>query len=426
MHKYPKKMKFLLRFGITLQFFSTLLGAFESEHFDISSMKAGIFSSGGFGSYEGDKLRGGYTNFFGSISVGIKDIYGFNFGLGGSAVGLLHKVKNHDIYSDISNDEIGVGFRINNDEAKDFRYTSDPVVLHTLYVQYQNSWGKITGGRFPLKLEWIGDYVEGIAVDIDRFEDWEIKAGWFDRQAYSDEEENVRFGYIKYWYEKYEGYKINNNYFLDLKYTNDFLSLNLYYNYFDTLLGALGLKTIWTFGYEDWRFDTLAHYVLVSSSRQSQDECSSPSIAADAGLACYVPGSMASVWGYLLQFQQDVVFRDWVFSLGYLQNDDKNSTNNLPIYSDENPLEYNTVIYGGGAKTAYVALKYQYHKRYFLSLKYAQSYYHLGDEISSQGQFNALAGADFSNINISLGYINIDDRSGYKNNIAKIWLGFSF
>lgn len=421
-----KTMKFLFCFGVAMQFLSSTLSASKWDHLEISQMKAGLFSSGGFGSYGGDKLRGGYTNLFGSVSVEIKDIYGFNFGLGGSVVGLLHKVKNHDIYSDISNDEIGIGFRINNDEAKDFRYTSDPAILHTLYMQYQNSWGNIIGGRFPLKLEWIGDYVEGVAVDINKFEDWEIRAGWFDRQAYADEQENVHFGYIKHWYEKYEGYKIDNNYFLDLKYTNDFLALNLYYNYFDTLLSAFGLKTNWNFGYGDWKFDTLLQYVLVSSSKQSQDSCSLPSVAAVAGIACYIQGSMGSVWGYLLQLQQDFAFRDWYFSLGYLQNDNKNSTNNLPIYSDENPLEYNTVIYGGGAKTGYMIFRYEYNKRYFLSLKYAQSYYHSEGEIFSQGQFNALAGADFSNINISLAYININDKSGYKNNIARIWLGFRF
>ncbi|MDO7253287.1 Opr family porin [Helicobacter cappadocius] len=430
-HLLPKTIssvviRFLFCFLFIGHIFLCMLNAYENDYFEISDAQVGFFSSGGFGSYEDDKLTGGYTNLFSTLSIGIKGAYGFDFGVGGSAVVLLHKVKNNDIYSDINNNEIGVGFRINNDEAKDFRYTSDNAILHTLYMRYTNSWGTFTAGRFPLKLEWIGDYLEGVNIEIDRFKDWTIQAGWFDRQAYGDAEENVHFGYIKHWYEKYEGYRINNNYFLDIKYSNDFLAINAYYNYFDTLLYAVGFKTDWSFGYGDWKFATLLHYVFVASSLQTQDQCDQPFIASAAGLACYVPSTMGSVLGYLLQLEQGLNFKDWYFSMGYLQNDKKGSTNNLPIYSDNNPLEYNTVVYGGGAKTGYISLKYEWAKTYFLSLKYGLSYYYSNGNLFSQSQFNALAGVDFSHINVSLGYFNIDDKSGYKNNIARIWLGFKF
>ncbi|WP_219349846.1 Opr family porin [Helicobacter sp. 13S00482-2] len=420
-----KIVRFFFCFCLFECIFLCVLNAYEDNYFGISDAQVGFFSSGGFGSDEGQKLRGGYTNLFGSLSVGI-DIYGFDFKIGGSAIALLHKVKNNDMYSNVSDNENNISFRINNDEAKDFRYTSDTFILHTLYMSYKNSWGALIAGRFPLKLEWIGDYIEGISVGIDRFEDWKIQAGWFDAQAYGDPQENVHFGYIKNLYEKYENYKIKNNYFLDIKYTNIFLNLNIYYNYFDTLFDSLGIKTDWNFEYKDFRFGTLFHYVFVSSSSQSPNTCLDPFMANNVGLACYVEGTMGSVLGYLLQLEQSLNFKNWHFSIGYLQNDNRGTTNNLPIYSDNNPLEYNTVVYGGGAKTGYATFRYEWEKRYFLSFKYGLSHYYSGHQWLFQDQFNALAGVDFSHINVSVGYFNINDGGGYKNNIARIWLGFKF
>ncbi|PAF47697.1 hypothetical protein BKH41_07355 [Helicobacter sp. 12S02232-10] len=397
----------------------------QSE-FGTFDAQIGFFSSGGFGRYDQSDLRGGYTNLFGTFEIKSKEFFGFEFGVGVSATGLLHKVKNKDIYSDIVNDIVGIGFRINNDEAKDFRYTSTGFLFHTLYARYKNDWGSLNMGRFPLSLEWIGDYVEGVSAVIDRFEDWTIQAGWFDAQAYANAQENISFGYINYWYNHYEGYQIKNNYFLDVKYHHHLLDLNLYYNYFDTLLYMVGIRTDWNLAYGEWEFKTRLHYVFVNASKQSTQYCNNPSLNELAGLACYVPESMGSVAGYLWQVEQAFKYKGLHFALGYLQNDKRNATNNLPIYADDNPLEYNTVVYGEGAKTGYATIRYDYKGRYFLGLKYGISYYGNVEDKSSQGQFNALCGIVLKQMDISLGYINIDDANGYKNNIAKVWLGFKF
>ncbi|PAF51955.1 hypothetical protein [Helicobacter sp. 13S00477-4] len=414
------------RIGLIGQVCFLVISANAQSYLELFDTQIGFFSSGGFGKYGQSHLRGGYTNFFGSLGVKSMPAFGFDFAIGVSGIGLLHKVKNKDMYSNIMNDEIGIGFRINNDEAKDFRYTSTDFVLHTVYGRYKNSWGYLVAGRFPLNLEWIGDYVEGVNVVIDRFKGWEISAGWFDKQAYANAQENVSYGYIKQWYQNYEGYKIKNNYFLDMMYQNDSLNFNAYYNYFDTLLYVLGMKGSWEWGYDNWKIKTLLHYAFVNASEQSSEYCQDPSLAVVAGLECYIPGSMGSITGYLWQIQENVKYKNWDFSIGYIQNDKRNSTNNLPIYSDDSPLEYNTAIYGGGAKTGYVTFRYEYRGRYSLGLKYGLSGYGGKNENSLQGQFNALAGVDFARANISFGYINIDDSSGYKNNIAKIWLGFKF
>ncbi|PAF46665.1 hypothetical protein BKH46_06765 [Helicobacter sp. 12S02634-8] len=387
--------------------------------------QAGFFSSWGLGRYGTDPLKGGYSNVFGTFSWQSRSFGGFDFGVGVSASGLLYRVKSQDIYADIRTNPIGIGFRINNDEAKDFRYTSTGFLLHTLFARYQNQWGSLQMGRFPLELAWVGDYIEGIKVSIDKFEDWHIQAGWFDKQAYSDAEENVNFGYIKHWYEDYEGYAIKNNYFLDIAYNHRWLDLNLYYNYFDTLLGVLGIKTDWYFAYHRLQFVTHMHYAWVGASAQRSDLCAY-SDALQAGLACYVPDSMGRVMGYLWQLQQTLSYEGFEFAIGYLQNDKKNATNNLPIYADDNPLEYNTVVYGEGAATMYAILKFQYASKYFAALKYGLSDYGYDGERSSQSQFNAITGIDYRRVKFSLGYINIDDKNGYRNNITKFWIGFKF
>ncbi|PAF41781.1 Opr family porin [Helicobacter sp. 11S02596-1] len=420
---------FMMRVCKIVAIFSSCLlfaNASPQSDFKVFDAQIGFFSSGGFGRLGQNHIRGGYTNLFGTFDIKSKEIFGFEFGVGLSAVGLLHRVKNQDIYSDITDDIVGVGFRINNDEAKDFRYTSTGFVLHTLYAGYKNAWGNLRVGRFPLNLQWIGDYIQGVAVVIDRFEDFTIQAGWFDTQAYANAEENVDFGYMRHWYDRFEGYAIKNNYFLDVKYHRPWLDMNVYYDYFDTLLWVGGLKTDWYWNLSDWEFKTRLHYAFVRASEQSSVVCKNPSLSQIAGLACYVPGSMGSVAGYFWQIEQGFRHKGWDFGVGYLQNDKRNATNNLPIYADDNPLEYNTVVYGEGGKTAYVRFEYAYEGKYFLALKYGISAYGSAQDKSLQGQFNAVLGMALKQMNISLGYVNIDDKNGYQNNIAKVWLGVKF
>ncbi|PAF43898.1 hypothetical protein [Helicobacter sp. 11S03491-1] len=398
----------------------------EQKYFEVSDIQIGLFSSGGFGKNQGKPISGGYTNIFGSLDVLTQSFYGFDFGIGISAVALLHKVKNQDVYSNINNNLIGIGFRINNDEAKDFRYTSDDVVFHTLYFRYSNSWGSLTFGRFPLSLDWVGDYAQGVGVELNKFDHYRIRAGWFDEQAYASPEENVHFGYMNKWYGTYEGYHIQNNYYLDVRFKNESIYWNAYYNYFQSLFNLAGIKANWKLILNDWEFKSMAHYVFVSASSQSQEYCKDPNLSSIAGLACYVPGSMGKVNGYLWEIGERVKYQNWYLSLGYLQNDNKGATNNIAIYADDNPLEYNTVIYGSGSKTSYITLKYEYDGKYFLGLKYGVSWYGTGEGKSSQGQFNALGGIDFSHMNVSVAYVNINDVSGYQNNIARIYLGLKF
>lgn len=410
---------------LIIQGFTIYLYADATKGINLAKAQLGIFSAGGFGSLNSSDLRGGYTNIFASLGLDTKSYYGFSLGIGISANVPLHKVKNNDIYSNIYDGGFGSGFLINNDEAKDFRYVSKTLVFNTLYLKYSNKWGNIQIGRFPLETQWIGDYIQGIGVDINYFDNLIIKAGWFNAQSYSNAEENVDFNYLTNLYNEYEGYNIKNNYYLDINYEYNWLNLNAYYNYFQTLLGVIGLKSNMLFGYKNFIFESLIHLALVNASKQSFDYCKNPLLSSEVGLSCYVNNSMGDVFGYLLELQQKISYNNINTTLGYIQNDSKNATNNLPIYADDSPLEYNTVIYGEGAKTIYGKFKYQYNI-YYAKLKYGMSFYGYDKESFHQSQVNAITGIDLKNLNIALMYINIDDSSSYKNNIVKFWLGVKF
>lgn len=393
--------------------------------------QAGFYSSIGFGRVGQESIKGGYTDIFVSVEVSTPRIWGFDVGVGFSGLELLHTISSDDIYSNVNTDETGVGFRINNDEAKDFRYISQPAILHTLYLGYQNSWGNIKIGRFPLKMDWIGDFVQGIGVNISKF-GLTIQTGWFDSQAYAGSEENVDFGSTKKWYEKYEGFQIKNNYYFDVLYKNDWIAINSYYNHFDTLLDAIGLRGNKTFTLDEWHFDTEAIYVFIASSVQSPKACSDPIKSQNAGLGCYVKGSMGKLKGYLWGLEQKLAWQEWKFTMGYIQNDRKNSTNNLPIYADNNPLEYNSVVYGGGAKTGYIGLEYVFDKRVLAGVTYGMSYYEQMDinEITQtnafQGQLNIISKVKFKSANLKIAYTYINDSIGYENNIVTMVLGYDF
>lgn len=394
--------------------------------------QVGFFSSMGFGRVEQSIIKGGYTELYVSAETQTPEILDFSIGVGFSGLGLLHQVSGKDIYSNISTDEVGIGFRINNDEAKDFRYTSQPALLHTLYLQYRSDWGNIKVGRFPLRTEWIGDFVQGAGIYISEF-GLKILAGWFDSQAYANFEENVNFGYIKKWYEEYEGYHIKNNYYLDITYRDDWIKINSYYNHFDTLFDVVGLRGEKLITLNQWYFNTEFVFAFTASSIQSPQACIDPMKVQNAGLSCYISDSIGALKGYLWGLEEKLVWRKWGIIVGYLQNDEKNSTNNLPIYADKNPLEYNTVVYGGGSKTSYVSLEYTFDGRGFLGVKYGMSWYKEMDineiplkHYSFQTQLNIVGEVNFKSANFKAVYANINDSIGYQNNIIKVILSYDF
>lgn len=394
--------------------------------------QVGFFSSMGFGKVGQSFVKGGYTELYISVETQTPEIAGFNIGVGFSGLGLLHQVSSKDIYSNISTDEVGIGFRINNDEAKDFRYTSQPALLHTLYLQYGDDWGNIKVGRFPLKTEWIGDFVQGAGIYISKF-GLKIQAGWFDSQAYANFQENINFGTIKKLYEEYEGYHIKNNYYLDITYQDNWININSYYNHLDTLFDVVGLRGKKTLALNQWYFNTEFVFAFTASSIQSPQSCINPMRVQNTGLSCYVSGSMGALKGYLWGLEEKLIWRKWGIVMGYLQNDEKNSTNNLPIYADKNPLEYNTVVYGGGSKTSYASLEYTFNKRGFVEVKYGMSWYKEMDinEIplkpySFQSQLNIVGEVNFRSVNFKVVYANINDFIGYQNNIIKMILSYDF
>lgn len=372
----------------------------------------------------------GYSGLWTKLSLESERFYGFYLGGAFSAIGKLADFAARPITRyDMQTDPRIYSLLINNDEAKDLFYTSDAVHLPALFIGYEHKNMGFRVGRYDAEYEWIGDYLEGAEIYAD-IKGVRLALGGFYRQTYANPAENTRYGYIKDLYEKHQGYAINKHFYADANYQKEHFGLRLYANYLASLYVASGLSVRYTKDFGFWDLGIKAHGTFVSAGIQDPNLCADPQVAEEVGLACYQKGSFGKLNGGVAHLEGLLGFGYFHLSLGAVVNDKNQATNLLPIYADNNPLEYNTYIYGEGGRTGYIKLDYRgimlgksCELGGFIGLGRTMFF---APDVHYSNQVVGELELDFPKIKWHLTLVYLDEVRYSRTLVSKLWVGYKF
>ena len=308
-------------------------------------------------------------------------------------------------------------------------YTSDDVHLPALFIGYEHKNMGFRVGRYDAEYEWIGDYLEGAEIYGD-IKGVRVALGGFYRQTYANPAENTRYGYIKELYEKHQGYAIKHHFYADANYQKEHFGLRFYANYLASLYIASGLAAHYSKDFGFWDLGIKAHGTFVSAGIQDPNLCADPKVAEEVGLACYQKGSFGKLNGGVAHLEALLGFGYFHLSLGAVVNDKNQATNLLPIYADNNPLEYNTYIYGEGGRTGYVKLDYRgimlgksCELGGFIGLGRTMFF---APDVHYSNQVVGELELDFPKIKWHLTLVYLDEVRYSRTLISKLWIGYKF
>jgi len=397
-------------------------------------------------------LQTGYSVLFANIALKTDDFYGLYFGTRFSALGRIANFN--DKRASFSPTPRIYSFLINNDEAKDVLFTSDNAHLPEFFLHFQtnsNAFG-LNIGRFGGDYEWIGDYLEGAEIYANKGK-MRFALGGFYRQSYANPQENTRYGYIKKLYEEQQGYDMSMNYYVDAHYVSNNSYFRGYANYIHSLYAALGIKGYGRYDIslskkpskKSVKNDTSDNVlessvelkssnvasiggafdvVYVSAGIQNGSYCANPSIAFEAGLNCYKKGSFGKINGVLIRLDGHIDYKNLKVFVGYIGNIKAGATDLLPVYADNNPLEYNTFIYGERGQSGYVRLEYKF-KYVSGFVGYARTMF-FSPQKSFSNQILGEIQTHLKYINIHLTITYIDEVNYSSAIISKLWVGYRF
>lgn len=372
----------------------------------------------------------GYSALWAKISLTSERFYGFYIGTEFSAVGkIADNAKRPITRTDMQEDPRIYSLLINNDEAKDLFYTSDSAHLPALFLGYEYKNMGFRVGRYAAEYEWMGDYLEGAEMYAD-IKGVRVAFGGFYRQSYANPAENTRYGYLKNLYEKHQGYAINHHFYADANYQKEHFGLRFYANYLASLYVASGLAARYTKDFGFWDLGIKAHGTFVSAGIQDPNLCANPQVAEEVGLACYQKGSFGKRNGGVAHLEALLGLGYFHLSLGAVVNDKNHATNLLPIYADNNPLEYNTYIYGEGGRTGYVKLDYRgimlgksCELGGFIGL--GRTMFFAPDKHFSNQAVGEIE-LDFTRVKWHLTIAYLDEVRYSRTLVSKLWIGYKF
>lgn len=372
----------------------------------------------------------GYSALWAKISLTSERFYGFYIGTEFSAVGkIADNAKRPITRTDMQEDPRIYSLLINNDEAKDLFYTSDSAHLPALFLGYEYKNMGFRVGRYAAEYEWMGDYLEGAEMYAD-IKGVRVAFGGFYRQSYANPAENTRYGYLKNLYEKHQGYAINHHFYADANYQKEHFGLRFYANYLASLYVASGLSVRYTKDFGFWDLGIKAHGTFVSAGIQDPNLCANPQVAEEVGLACYQKGSFGKRNGGVAHLEALLGLGYFHLSLGAVVNDKNHATNLLPIYADNNPLEYNTYIYGEGGRTGYVKLDYRgimlgksCELGGFIGLGRTMFF---APDVHYSNQVVGELELDFPKIKWHLTLAYLDEVRYSRTLVSKLWIGYKF
>lgn len=402
----------------------------------------------------GDRFESGYSALFARFTFETPKLAGIYLGGTLSALAHLSDIGRKNV--DRSTPEI-ISLFINNDEAKDIFLTSDKAHIAGLYVGVLNK-SETLGvriGRYGARYEWLGDYLEGGEI-YGHISGVRLAFGGFYRQSYANPSENSAFGHIKRLYEAYQGYDLKMNFYADANYESENLQARIYANYLHSLYAVAGFKLDFATKElaKDTNFSFLLHANFVTAGVQepysalNYRECGSNNFtahqaAANAGLVCYKKNSFKNGFGELnggmLHLEGRAHFGGLTLAAGYVGNDKNGATDLLPIYADNNPLEYNTYIYGEGGQSGYVRIDYRRAgkkaiKEFGGFIGYGRSVFFPNGSLENSHFSNQAVGElelSLANIHLHLTVAYIDEWAKpnsmqSKSLISKLWLGYMF
>lgn len=401
----------------------------------------------------GDRFESGYSALFARFTFETPKLAGIYLGGTLSALAHLSDIGRKNV--DRSTPEI-ISLFINNDEAKDIFLTSDKAHIAGLYVGVLNK-SETLGvriGRYGARYEWLGDYLEGGEI-YGHISGVRLAFGGFYRQSYANPSENSAFGHIKRLYEAYQGYDLKMNFYADANYESENLQARIYANYLHSLYAVAGFKLDFATKEvaKDTNFSFLLHANFVTAGvqepysalnyRQCGGDRFSYQAAANAGLVCYKKNSFKNGFGELnggmLHLEGRAHFGGLTLAAGYVGNDKNGATDLLPIYADNNPLEYNTYIYGEGGQSGYVRIDYRRAgkkaiKEFGGFIGYGRSVFFPNGSLENSHFSNQAVGElelSLANIHLHLTVAYIDEWAKpnsmqSKSLISKLWLGYMF
>lgn len=401
----------------------------------------------------GDRFESGYSALFARFTFETPKLAGIYLGGTLSALAHLSDIGRKNV--DRSTPEI-ISLFINNDEAKDIFLTSDKAHIAGLYVGVLNK-SETLGvriGRYGARYEWLGDYLEGGEI-YGHISGVRLAFGGFYRQSYANPSENSAFGHIKRLYETYQGYDLKMNFYADANYESENLQARIYANYLHSLYAVAGFKLDFATKEvaKDTNFSFLLHANFVTAGvqepysalnyRQCGGDRFSYQAAANAGLVCYKKNSFKNGFGELnggmLHLEGRAHFGGLTLAAGYVGNDKNGATDLLPIYADNNPLEYNTYIYGEGGQSGYVRIDYRRAgkkaiKEFGGFIGYGRSVFFPNGSLENSHFSNQAVGElelSLANIHLHLTVAYIDEWAKpnsmqSKSLISKLWLGYMF
>lgn len=370
----------------------------------------------------------GYSALFTKISLNTPAVYGFYMGTTFSA---LARIADFSSQRFSFEDPRIYSLLINNDEAKDTFFVSEYAHLSALFLGYENEQGNFGAkiGRYEGDYEWIGDYLEG-AEAYGVYRDMRLAFGGFYRQSYANPSENTRYGYLKQLYERYEGYHITMNFYADANYQAESWGMRIYANYFASLYAATGISYRYDKQWNKMYFGALGHLTFVSAGTQEAAFCTNPNIAEAVGLSCYQQGSFGKRNGGVLHLEGRVGYGLFRLFAGFVGNDKNRATDLLPIYSDNNPLEYNTYIYGEGGQSGYIKIDYRGIKLGKIAelggfIGYGRTMFFAPDKHFSNQAVGEIE-LDFKRIKWHLTIVYLDEVRYSKTLITKLLIGYKF
>ncbi len=409
----------------------------------------------------GDRFESGYSAIFGRFTFETPKLWGIYLGGTLSALAHLGDIgrKNTSNNAFREQPEI-ISLFINNDEAKDIFLTNDKAHIAGLYVGILNkseTFG-IRLGRYGARYEWLGDYLEGGEI-YGHIRGVRIAFGGFYRQSYANPSENTAYGHIKRLYEKYQGYDLKMNFYADANYESEDLQARIYANYLHSLYAVAGAKVDFASKQlaKNFHLSFLLHANFVTAGVQEEynalnlEQCSSGNFTPrllqrvqNAGLVCYKKNSFKNGFGELnggmLHLEGRAHLGGLTLAVGYVGNDTNGATDLLPIYADNNPLEYNTYIYGEGGQSGYVRVDYRRAgkgviKEFGGFVGYGRSVFFPNGSLQNSHFSNQAVGElelSLANIHLHFTIAYLDEwakgstSAESKSLISKLWLGYMF